>query len=116
MAEVFDIQDDVSKAIVQALKVKWIDARSESKVERHTDDLDAYHSYLQGRYYWYRRDRGGLQQALGYFEQALKHDPSYAPAHAGLSETYMIRYEGESPIHRARFCHGSYNPPRLLKD
>ena len=63
---------------------------SAPKVERHTDDLDAYHLYLRGRHHWFSRYSGGLEKALRYFEQAAEKDPSYPLAHAGVAQAYSI--------------------------
>lgn len=43
-----------------------------------------------GRYFWNKRDGGGLQKALQHFRKAVEIDPTYAPAYAGLAETYVL--------------------------
>jgi TolB-like protein/DNA-binding winged helix-turn-helix (wHTH) protein/Tfp pilus assembly protein PilF len=50
----------------------------------------AYDLYLKGLYFWNKRTLPGFQQAIGYFEQAIAKDPSYAPAYAGLANTYTL--------------------------
>ena len=59
-------------------------------IRRATDNVEAYKLYLKGRYYWERRNRGALQNAITYFEQAISADPNYALAHAGLADCYVI--------------------------
>jgi tetratricopeptide (TPR) repeat protein len=43
-----------------------------------------------GRYFWNKRDGGGLQKAVEYFQHAIDADPSYAPAYASLAQTYIL--------------------------
>jgi tetratricopeptide (TPR) repeat protein len=51
---------------------------------------EAHELYLKGRYFWNRRDQDGLNQAVGYFQQAIAKDPGYAVAYAGLADTYGL--------------------------
>jgi hypothetical protein len=46
--------------------------------------------YLKGRYFWNKRTRQGLQQAIEYFQQAIDKDPAYARDYAGLAEAYAL--------------------------
>ena len=55
-----------------------------------TRDLAAYQLYLQGRYFWNKRDEAGLLRSLDSFEKALAIDPQYALAHAGMADAYVI--------------------------
>ncbi|MFZ0643047.1 MAG: winged helix-turn-helix domain-containing protein [Candidatus Acidiferrales bacterium] len=50
----------------------------------------AYDLYLKGLYFWNKRTGPGLEQASGYFQQAIAQDPNYAPAHAGLANSYSL--------------------------
>jgi tetratricopeptide (TPR) repeat protein len=60
---------------------------------------EAYELYLKGRYFWNKRTRQGLQQAIEYFQQAIDEDPAYARAYAGLAEAYALTggYSGLPP-------------------
>ncbi len=58
--------------------------------EPPTRDVDAYTLYLKGRYHWNRRTNDSMRTAVGLFEQALAHDPDFAPAHAGLADCYTL--------------------------
>ena len=91
MEDVFDIQDEISQAIANALKIRLVSDAAGPKVARHTEDVDAYHLYLRGRHHWFTsRYRGGLERAVRYFEQAIEQDTSYPLAHAGLAQAYSI--------------------------
>jgi TolB-like protein/Tfp pilus assembly protein PilF/tRNA A-37 threonylcarbamoyl transferase component Bud32 len=90
LKDVFDIQDEISLAIVDNLKVKLLFGEKESVVERHTDNPEVYNYYLLGRYYWNLFTEEDLSKSQDYFQQALALDPKYAPALAGLAVTYVI--------------------------
>ena len=89
MKDVFEIQDEITRAIVQALKVQLVGEPNAPLVKRHTENPEAYQLYLQGRDFWNQRGLG-LKKALHYFELALLEDPNYALAYAGLADTYHV--------------------------
>ncbi|HLG13403.1 MAG TPA: winged helix-turn-helix domain-containing protein [Blastocatellia bacterium] len=88
MEDLFAIQDEISLAILERLKVKLLGREKASLVKRYTEDLEAYHLYLKGRYFWHRRYEGFMQKAQESFQQAIERDPLYAPAYTGLADTY----------------------------
>jgi TolB-like protein/Tfp pilus assembly protein PilF len=88
-ADIFVLQDEISLAIVDKLKVKLLGEEKEKIVKRHTENLEAYNLYLQGRYFWNKRGEEGLKKSVDYFEQAIKKDPTYALAYAGLADSYI---------------------------
>ena len=89
MDDVFALQEEIARAVVDTLKVR-LTAGSAPLMRRHTEDLEAYHLYLQAQYYWTRRYAGFLAKATDYFERAIARDPQYAPAHAGLANAYSV--------------------------
>ncbi len=90
MEDIFDIQDDIAQQIVTVLKIKLIGEPNAPLVKRYTENLEAYHLYLKGRYYWNKRYEGLLQKGIECFEQALGKDPDYALAYTGLADSYSI--------------------------
>ncbi|HEY7911717.1 MAG TPA: tetratricopeptide repeat protein [Blastocatellia bacterium] len=87
----FSIQDEISLAIVDKLKVELFPGDRTALVKRYTENLKAYHLYLKGRYFWNKRSEPGvMQKAIDYFQQAICVDPRYALAYAGLADTYSI--------------------------
>jgi TolB-like protein/Tfp pilus assembly protein PilF len=86
--DIFKVQEQIAQSIVKALKIRLIDAPVSGFVRYTTQNTKAYQQYLQGRHYWRKRDQRGLRKAIRYFERAITHDPSYAPAYAGLAESY----------------------------
>jgi eukaryotic-like serine/threonine-protein kinase len=86
--DVFATQDDIARAVVSELQVKLGAAASVPLVKRPTLSTAAHDLYLQGRYFFARRDSASLRRAREYFEQAIARDSSYALAYAGLSDCY----------------------------
>jgi len=85
MEDIFDIQDEISLAIVENLKVKLLGKEKASLVKRRTDDVEAYNQYLKGIYFARQYTTEGFEKANRYFEHSLQDDPNYAPAYYGLS-------------------------------
>jgi serine/threonine-protein kinase len=98
MADVFEIQDEITLAIIDALKVKLLSNEKAVLRKRYTDNAEAYQLYLKGRL-WNRRTADGFKSAIGYFQNAIELDDTYAIAHAGLSDYYTVLafYEGLPP-------------------
>ena len=88
--DVFTIQDEISSAIVGALRIKLTGPAGRSLITRYTENLQAYHLYLKGRFYWNKRTEEDLYKSLGFFEQAIQTDPNYAPAYAGMADAYIM--------------------------
>jgi serine/threonine-protein kinase len=90
MEDIFDIQDEISLAIVDVLKGKLLGDEKTELLRRHTDDPQAYELYLKGRYYWNQRTRRGLQKAIDCFQQAISIDANYALAYAGMADAFNL--------------------------
>ncbi|WP_051189413.1 tetratricopeptide repeat protein [Daejeonella oryzae] len=93
MEDIFAIQDEIAFAITEKLKVTLLENDRELITKTHTQNTEAYHLYLQGRYFWNRRNEEGLKAASRFFEKALQKDPDYALAWAGLADTYSLMGE-----------------------
>ena len=89
--DVFAIQDEIARTIVERLKVKLTAAQDEALGKRQTENIEAYELYLRGRHCSYRWNiTGMMESALRYFEAALEKDPLYALAHHGVADVYSI--------------------------
>jgi tetratricopeptide (TPR) repeat protein len=91
MKDVFAIQDEIARAIVNALTVKLAGGTSGPLVEPHTDNVDAYALYLKARYFWRRKSASGLKKSIEYLEQAIALDAGYSQAYAALADSYIIQ-------------------------
>lgn len=89
-ADIFALQDEISLAIVENLKVKLLGEEKAKIVKRYTENLEAYNLYLQGRYFWNKRTEEGFQKAIEYFKQAIEKDQLYALSYAGLADCYDV--------------------------
>ena len=91
--DVFAVQDEITRAIVEALRVKFLGEAKAPLLKRTTDNPEAYNLYLKGRFFWNKRTADGLKRALECFAQAIQVDPSFARAYAGVSDCYgLIAY------------------------
>jgi TolB-like protein/Tfp pilus assembly protein PilF len=88
--DVFAIQDEITQAIVKALKVKLFGEEKESLVKRHTDNPEAHSLYLKGRYFWNKRTEDDLNKAISYFKEAIELDPEFTVAFVGLADSYNL--------------------------
>ena len=88
--DVFDIQEKVASNIVDALLIHLTEEEKNSLQKRRTEDTEAYQLYLQGRFFWNKRNESGLMTAVRFFERSIQKDPNYALAWAGLADAYNL--------------------------
>ena len=88
MTDLLAVQDDISREISDNLRLKLTSEEEKLLNKRYTEDAEAYGLYLQGRYEWGRLSVEGWQKALDYFNEAIRKDPNYALAYAGISDAY----------------------------
>ena len=86
--DVFAIQDSITRSIVRQVLPRIAGQALASPARRPTESGIAHDLYLQGRYFFERRDSVSLSRAQDYFRQAITSDSSYALAYAGLSDAY----------------------------
>ena len=91
-ADVFAVQDSITKAIVTAVAPTLRGDQTNSIAERSrgTTDPEAYDLFLQGHYLWVKRGPEQLLRAVDFFSRAIAKDPQFARAHAGLALTYGL--------------------------
>jgi adenylate cyclase len=82
--DVFAIQDEISLAIADNLKVKLLGEKKAMIAKRYSENLEAYNLYLKGTFCYQTLTVEGLKRASEYFEQALQKDPNFALAYVGL--------------------------------
>jgi eukaryotic-like serine/threonine-protein kinase len=99
MRDIFDVQDEITLAVVDALKVKLLGEKKTAILKRGTKDTEAFELYLRGLFYYNKRTADDIRKAIGLFEQAIKKDPDYALAHASVAESFntMTAYPYLSP-------------------
>ncbi len=88
LQDVFAIQSDIAKQVVEALKLKVLPRINEKLDRRPTTNTEAYTLYLKGRFHWNRRALQDLKKAAEYFELSVKEDPNFALGYVGLADCY----------------------------
>jgi len=84
MQSIFALQDEITRAIVDKLKLKLAIAPP-----AQARSLDAYDSYLQGLFYSDKSTEDDLRKSLKYFEAALQKDPRFARAWTGIAKSWL---------------------------
>jgi len=92
LADIFDIQEKVSKQIVDALMVKLTPTEKVELTKRPTLNVEAFDYNLRARNFLYKQSKNNIQFAIQFFEKAIALDSRYAEAYAGMAEAYALRY------------------------
>ena len=90
--DIFELQNEVSQKIAEALKVSFTDTEKAPHVHKPTDDVRAYDFYMRGREYLNTRGKKINEKAIQMFEHALTLDPNFALAYAALAEACSNMY------------------------
>ena len=90
LADIFSVQEEVSKKISQKLRLRLTGQDEEKLAKRYTQDAEAYQLYLKGRYFWNRRNEEGFRNGIEYFKRAEEKDPTFALAFSGLADSYAL--------------------------
>ncbi|MCB0288896.1 MAG: protein kinase [Calditrichaeota bacterium] len=91
MEDVFEIQEEIARAIVSKLSTQLPAAPTRVLIKRHTEDLEAHTLYLKARYHLHKRSEEGLKKAIEFCEEAIRKDPTYALAYSGLADSYILQ-------------------------
>jgi adenylate cyclase len=86
LTDIFAIQDEITHAIVEQLKVKLLPQEKKSIGQAPTDNVEAYTYYLRGRQFLHRHSKSYYQLARRMFAKAVELDPLYARAYAGIAD------------------------------
>jgi serine/threonine protein kinase/Tfp pilus assembly protein PilF len=92
MEDIFAIQDEISQAIVVALRVILTEGEKKQIEKARAVNVQAYDYYLRGRQYFHQLRRKSLEYARQMFNKAIEIDPEYARAHAGVADCYSLLY------------------------
>jgi adenylate cyclase len=90
LEDVFAIQDEISRSIVDTLRPTLVRQPERDLVRASTQSMEAYDHYLRGRHYWEQRYKIGLEAALKYFQNAVEIDPGFALAYRGIGDCYTV--------------------------
>lgn len=112
--EIFDLQTTLAMQIVSALKTEITPEEKTGLSKKYTDNVEAYTYYLKGRNFWNARGPENFDSAEANFKQAIKLDPDYALAYAGLADCYTYNYKGLSQLEAIPISRGYANQALAL--
>jgi serine/threonine protein kinase/Tfp pilus assembly protein PilF len=92
LEDVFAIQDDISQAIVKALRVILSEDEKKAIEKVRTVNVEAYDYYIRGRQFFHQLRRKSIEYAKQMFNRAIEVDPEYALAHAGVADCCSLLY------------------------
>jgi TolB-like protein/Tfp pilus assembly protein PilF len=90
LSNIFEVQDEIARAIVDALKLPLLGEGQTAVSSKQAANFEAYDLYLLGRFHQRKNNAAGFEQAADYFNRAVAIDPDYAPAWSGLADAYML--------------------------
>lgn len=97
MRDLFDVQDEITLAVVKALKTKLFGKPKEvdqmtaliEELKQHAHDVEAYQLYLRGRFFFNKFTIDDYYRALDCFQKAVEIDPNYAAGYAGIADVHV---------------------------
>jgi tetratricopeptide (TPR) repeat protein len=89
LRDVLSLHRSVAQAIAEQVRIEIAPENSVALPQAGRVDPKAYESYVRGRFFWNRRSGDSLRTAMQYFNRALEHDATYAPAYSGLADTHF---------------------------
>jgi tetratricopeptide (TPR) repeat protein len=99
MSDLLATQSEIAAAIADKLQLRLSGNESKGIAKQYTSNNEAYQLYLQGRYFWNKRNSENLKKAAELLRAATEKDPNFALAYAGLADCYAVSYYyvGERP-------------------
>jgi eukaryotic-like serine/threonine-protein kinase len=89
-SDALGMQSEIARAIAREVQAKLTPAEQARLASARPVNHKAYNDYLLGIYYWNKRTEEHVRKAIDYFQSAIREDPGYAQAHAGLADSYSV--------------------------
>ncbi len=89
MEDIFSIQEGISLAIVDALRLRVLGDERDRLLKRRTENPEAHNLYLKGRFFWNKRTEAEMRRSVEYFQEAVETDPEFALAYSGMADAYV---------------------------
>ncbi len=89
LAGIQEVQAEISREISERLRLRLSSEQKQRLANRYTENSEAYQLYILGRYYRNKRGKEGREKSIEYYKEAIKIDPNFAPAYAGLADAYF---------------------------
>ena len=90
LRDILSLQSEVARSIAQEIRIELTPHEQAALKSVDPVNPEAYEAYLKGRYFWNKRTPDNLKKAIDYFNQAVEEGPKYAPAYAGLADSYAL--------------------------
>ncbi len=87
-SDVFAVQNEIARQITDQLRLKLSGEEQQRLAKRHTENAAAYQDYLKGRFFFHKLTVDGVQKGIDYHKHAVRKDPNFALAYAGLADCY----------------------------
>lgn len=114
-SDILTIESDVARMVVSGVQLA-LSNREESQLRRWTNvDPEAWDVYLKGRYFWNKRTVDGFLKSIDYFQEAIAKAPGYAPAWAGLADSWLLLGETRTRPREEAFPQAQQAVDRALK-
>lgn len=88
--DIFVLESEISEDISEKLRLRLTGEEKKKLVKHYTENTEAYHLYLKGRYFTNKRTTEWIKKGIEHFQQAIDLDPNYALAYAGLADAYSF--------------------------
>ena len=100
LGDLMELQSRAARTIAERIQVELTPQEQEQLTQVRPVDPAVHEACLKGRHFWYQRTTESVRKGLEYFEEAVRLDPTHAPAHAGIADSCIVdggRYLGISP-------------------
>jgi TolB-like protein/Flp pilus assembly protein TadD len=95
MRDLLDLQSELSRQLMAELPIKLSEAERSRAARRYTSSLEAYDLFLRAQFALLARTRAENEMARDLYRQAIRIDPAFARAYAGLALTYVADYRNQ---------------------
>src|SRR5437588_4610223 len=90
LTDLVALQNEITRNVSRKLRARLSGADEQKLAKNYTENVEAYQLYLKGRFYWNKQTEEGFRKGIDYFNQAIRDDPNYALAYAGMSDCYAL--------------------------
>jgi serine/threonine protein kinase/tetratricopeptide (TPR) repeat protein len=115
LTDISALQNSIAEGIMRSLTIEPNGAGQKFFVKRDTESSEAYQLYLVGRYHWGKRSIAGFNEAIKSFNEAIRKDPKFAPAYAGLADCQALLQVYRSPPPPGGYVRARENALKALR-
>jgi TolB-like protein len=90
LKDIFAVQAEIAQAVAASLELTLLGAKDTPATDASTKSVEAHNAYLQGHFYFARRNVEDYRKAVGFYDEAIRIDPDYALAYAERAEAWTF--------------------------